>query len=94
MAEYTTEQLEAMVCECEMHRYSVVHICECGRVISHSQGDWNTHKNHGAMLTTPSYHYQHGDTAKTLFDRLHAYGKLDYGSDAFRKIYDVIAEME
>lgn len=33
--------------------YHVFHICHCGELISHSQGDFDTHKRHGGLTTYP-----------------------------------------
>lgn len=58
-------------CECMFHRYTAVHICPCGAVISHSQGDWDEHRLHirdnpDGYETFNSYIYEHGDTAEDL----------------------------
>ena len=58
------------MCDCIYHRYHVVHVCGCGALISHSQGDWNEHRLHeGEMVTLDSAKYQNGDTAETVVEK-------------------------
>ena len=59
-------------CTCIYHRYTAVHICPCGQIISHSQDDWNLHKIHikdaalGTYETFYSDTHHHGDTPEML----------------------------
>ena len=54
-------------CDCEFHRYHLVHICrKCNVVTTHSQADWEEHKHHGDFESIPSQYYRHGDTPDAL----------------------------
>jgi len=53
-------------CECLYHRYHVVHICACGKLIDHSQDTMDKHREHGGMEGYPSDLYKHGDTPEIL----------------------------
>ena len=51
-------------CECQYHRYHVVHVCGCGKLHSHSQADCDAHRRcTGESITLNSDQYVHGDTA-------------------------------
>jgi hypothetical protein len=56
-------------CDCWFHRYHVVHICACGKLIDHSQGTMDEHRFHGNMESFPSNLYRHNDTPQMLKDR-------------------------
>lgn len=79
---------------CLYHRYETVYICGCGKLVSHSQGDWNDHRLHPNGINIPSYRFYHGDTVFTLFDRLHGYGLLPYFDPNYRTVYIAIAEAQ
>jgi hypothetical protein len=65
-------------CSCLYHRYEIVHICPCGELISHSQGDWDEHRFHeGDWRTVHSSLYRHGDTAQDLLSRIVDYREVD-----------------
>jgi hypothetical protein len=81
-------------CDCVYHRYNNVYLCSCGKLVSCSQGDWNEHKTHPNGIVIPSGYFYHEDTAKTFFDRLHAFGLLPYFQDGFNSVYSVITEMK
>ena len=57
-------------CECRYHKFSVVHICKCGNIISESVDDRQNHFTHGIAETIPSHLYRHGDSVETLQHRL------------------------
>lgn len=93
--EYFTDwQLEQAGCECVIHRYHVAHLCSCGRVISHSQADWDTHRFHEHMINFEPKQYKHGDSFRDVFDRLSVAGTLPYGTPAFEAIYTLLAEAQ
>lgn len=54
------------VCDCLYHRFHVVHICACGKIIPHSQASWDDHRFHGGMEDFSSRLYTHGDTPDEL----------------------------
>lgn len=85
-------QIDQLGCECPIHRYHVAHLCECGKVISHSQADWDAHRFHGEMINFSPEQYRHGDSFREVFDRLHARGTLPYGESSFERIYSILAE--
>ena len=87
-------QFDQRNCTCLIHRYHVAHICICGKIISHSQADFNQHKNHGGLLNFDPVWYKHGDTVTTLWDRLHGYGLLDYFNPDYTEIYMALCEKE
>ena len=64
-----------MACDCLFHCYHVVHICDCGQLIPHSQAAWDEHKDHNGMYTISSDLYQHGDTPETLRQRVEESGR-------------------
>ncbi len=79
---------------CMYHRYHVVHICGCGKLHSHSQGDCDAHRLHKIGIDIPSEYYYHGDTADMLFNRLQIYGLLPYGTKGLENVYDFMADTE
>ena len=85
-------QLNQIGCECLIHRYHIAHICSCGKLLSHSQGDWEVHKNH-KMISFNPIEYRHGTTAKEVYDRLIAFGYvLGGGTEEERAVYDYFAK--
>ena len=59
---------------CWIHRYEVMHVCLThGCVISHSQANWDTHRD-CVLLTYPSSSWGHDDTTKSFMDNLYATG--------------------
>jgi len=92
MTHYTDWQIDQLGCECLEHRYHVVTICGCGKLISHSQAECDEHRLHPNGINIPSEWYKHGDTASELFDRMSAYGLLPYGTEGFEAVYAVLAE--
>jgi hypothetical protein len=79
---------------CMMHRYHVVHICGCGTLHSHSQGDCNDHRLHPIGISIPARFCNHGETAHDLFDKLTVYGLLPYGTKGYENVYSYFAEHE
>ena len=73
-------------CPCLFHRYHIAHICECGQLYSHSQSECDEHRFHDCISFDSGF-YQHGDTAKGVFDKLTFYGVLPYGTKAMEKVY-------
>lgn len=90
MTTYTGQEYENKICECVFHRYNQVHICTCGELISHSQADFDAHRLHAGFINIEAIHYNHGDTASILFDRMQGYGLLPYGTPEFEKVYNVL----
>jgi hypothetical protein len=88
---YTDWQAEQMGCACEYHRYEVAHICECGALHSDSPADSDAHRAHDG-LTFDSKLVKHGDSARDVFDRLQVIGLLPYGTEAYGKVYDYMAD--
>jgi hypothetical protein len=76
------------------HRYHVVHICSCGKLYSHSQAECDEHRLHPIGIDLPSYYLEHGDTAKTLFDRISKWGLMPYGTEGYHNVYDYMANNE
>ncbi len=81
-------------CTCKIHRYHVAHLCSCGRLISHSQGDWDSHKHHTAMIDVDPTWYRHGDTSDDTFGRLNAYGLLPYFDPNYTDVYIGFADRQ
>jgi hypothetical protein len=79
---------------CVIHRYHVVHLCGCGKLYSHSQGDCNEHKLHPIGINIPSRFYNHGETAKQLLDKLQVYGLLPYGENGLNNVYFYFSDNE
>ena len=77
-------------CECLIHRYHVAHICECGKLYSHSQGECDEHRGH-QCINFPSGDYLHGWSAHEMFDCLTVQGTLPYGTDEYKAVYDYAA---
>ncbi len=70
IARDTEERRDPESCECLFHRYHVVHICACGKLISHSQAEMDEHRGHGPKESYPAALYHHGDAAKDLRARV------------------------
>lgn len=79
-------------CECIFHRYSTVYICGCGKLVSHSQADWDAHRLHPNGINIPSKRFKHGDNAASLFDRMHIEGLLPCGSDAYEAVCSALRQ--
>jgi hypothetical protein len=92
--DYQTEECINSSCPCLAHRYHVVHICGCGELYTHSQGDCNDHRLHPVGIDIPSRFYNHGETARGLFDKLMVYGLLPYGAKGLENVYSSMAERE
>lgn len=86
---------EVMIkCECLIHRYHVAHLCACGEVISHSQGDFDSHKHHGGMIGFHPDLYEHGDGFTDVWERLGREGKLPTDSREFEVVRAVAMEIK
>lgn len=88
-------QTESFACmnnktPCPMHLYHVAHLCECGKLYSHSQSDCDRHRQHRCINFDP-IHYSHGETARDVFDKLAVMGTLPYGTESFDAVYDYFA---
>ena len=81
-------------CDCIFHRYKTVYICGCGKLVSHSQSDWNEHRLHPNGINISSEYYWHEDTVLTLWDRLQAYGLLPYDDNNYSSICTIIGELQ
>ena len=79
-----------MKCDCMIHRYHIAHICECGHLLSHSQGDMNEHRHHEMIDFAPE-EYKHGQTASQVYNWLQVKGVLPYGTKAHEAVYDYAA---
>jgi hypothetical protein len=75
-----------------MHRYNTVYLCSCGKLVSHSQGAWNDHRLHPNGISIPARYWNHGETARELFDKLQAYGLLPYGTPGLDNVYLFFAQ--
>lgn len=81
-------------CNCIYHRYNTVYICGCGKLVSHSQEDWNEHRLHLNGINIPSKYFYHEDSVITFFDRLHIWGLLPYFDENYKTVYNAISEMK
>jgi len=84
-------QIEQIGCQCIVHRYHVAHICECGKLYSHSQGDCDEHRGHDCINFDPFF-YRHGSKAKDTLDLLNVMGLLPYGSEALTKVFNYASD--
>ena len=80
-------------CECLIHRYHIAHICECGKLYSHSQRACDEHRGH-RCINFPSGDYLHGWTVSEMYDYLAVRGMLPYGTDTHEVVYDKMAELQ
>jgi len=68
--------------------YHVAHICKCGKLCSHSQGEFDDHLKYCEFISFPTEeYYNEGDTAAIVFDRLIAYGAINLDNPAWEKVY-------
>lgn len=79
-------------CHCPFHRFPKVYLCACGEIVPHE--DRGQHENHGGMVSAPSDWFKHGDTYLELYDRLHVFGRLNYGSPGWRAVFAKVAQLE
>lgn len=90
---YTDQQFKNMNCSCIIHRYHVAHVCECGKLYSHSQTDCDTHRGH-KCVNIPARDVNHGMTAWEAFELLAVRGTLPYGTESFQAVYDYFASKQ
>ena len=94
MTQYTDWQIDQLGCDCIYHRYQTVYICGGGKLVSHSQADWDVHRLHPNGINIDSKWYKHDDTASKLFDRMTVYGLLPYGTNEFDTVYSRMADLQ
>ena len=61
-------------CDCTYHRYHVVHICSCRRIVAHSQDDRDVHRFHDMGFTVSAEYFQHSDSVDDLIERAVKHG--------------------
>ncbi len=89
---YNDWQYDQKDCTCPLHRYKVAHFCACGRVISHSQADFDTHKFHGGLVNFDSRWYKHGDKPRDTWGRLNVMGLLPYFAEDYGNVWPAFCD--